>query len=433
MSFYKQMWNNNMKRNGIINLILGLILLSASCTYYTKEIFIPPVAEEKPTLEAAYVTTPPNSLGASFWSTADYVKISVTDQLKEQLAAEAGLLNVHGTYNGISDFNGGDLSSLVLKAAYDNENLYILASWNDKTINASDGNWIFNGPKDPLKIEDTVGWTSQRSSDNIIFAFKNEGNSKDVWKWSLAISEPIGFAIDMNDPGTGWVPDDGDKVFVRNAAGDDPYRSGPKYEWNGMAQELARDPGGNTILDPGYWLLNKSEFTADILNGDAKFQQNCSVCHGKNGEGHAIIDPEAPALLEPGKYNRFTAEALNSTLSDSSAHAGYVFWERLSDTDKTDVVARLKAFSGIPGYYLQNPSGSSADVHTVSGTNLAKVNYGTTNSGYKVLFIRKLKTGFSDDIQFDLTKSRQYEFEIYLQDNDNTNMVGAVSKELTFK
>jgi cytochrome c553 len=433
MSFYKQMWKNNMKRNGKIGLIFGLILFTASCTYYTKEIFVPPVAEEKLSLEAVYVSTPPNSIGSSFWTTADYTKIAVSDIVKEKIASENGLLNVNGMYNGLTDFNGGDSAKLTLKAAYDAENLYILVSWNDKSINISDGNWLYNGPNDPIKNSDTAGWTSQRSGDNMILAFKNDGNTKDIWKWSLAVSEPVGYAIDMNDQGSGWALDEGDKVYVRNAAGDDLFRSGPKYEWNGVSQEISRDPGGNTVLDPGYILFNKTEFTANIVNGETQYQQNCAACHGKNGEGHAFIDPEAPSLQEPGKYNRYTVDALNQSLSDSAVHAGYAFWDRLSDQDIPDVVARLKAFSGIPGYYLQNPSGSSSDIHAVSSVNLAKINYGAANTEYKVLLIRKLKTGHADDIQFDLAKSMQYEFDAFLQDNDHDNMIGGITRELTFK
>jgi hypothetical protein len=413
--------------------VLGLIMVTASCTYFKNEIYIPPVSEPKSALEAEHVSVPPNSLTASYWTTADYLTVNLSDIKKEQISEENGLLNVNGMYHGLSDFNVGDQAELTLKAAYDNENLYILVTWKDKTFNLSSGNWRYNGPKDPLKSDDTTGWTSQRSDDNLVIAFANNDNNKDVWKWSLALSEPMGYAIDMYDLGSGWNVDEGDLMFVRNAAGTDLYRSGPKYEWNGEQQELTRDPGGSTILDPGYFLFNKIEFNANIVNGAARYEQRCSFCHGDNGEGHAFFDTAAVSLTEPGKYNRITDEALNSILSNDSTHAGAFYWKKLSDSDKTDVVARLRAFGGIPGYFLQNPSGSNSDIKALSNVKLAKINYNVQNSGYKVLLIRKLQTGHNDDLQFNLAQSRQYVFDIFLTDDDNLNLIGEVSKQLIFK
>ncbi len=420
-----------MKRYKKIFTVLGLTLFTASCTYYTNE--PSPVSEARPTLEARHVSVAPNSINAAYWATAAYLVVDVKDIKTHQVASEDGLLNVNGMYNGVSDFNGGQPAGLTLKAAYDDEYLYILASWNDKTLNVSGNNWYYNGPADSLKDESSEGWTSQGSDDELILAFNKSGNTRDIWKWSLALSEPMGYAIDMYDDGTQWSVDAGDQIFVRNSATGD-YRSGPEYEWNGKQQDVTRNPAGATVLDPLYFLLNKTEFTEDVANGDELYQGNCSFCHGSKGQGHAPFDTKAISLVDGATYNRSAyTSSLNSTLSTDSTHAGAKYWNELSDKDKMDVFARIRAFNGIPGYYLQNPSGSASDIRAVSNIQLARMNTSASQSGYKVLLIRKLNTGKDDDEQFDLSQGRQFEFDVYLTDNDNLNLVGAASEELTFK
>ncbi|HLF33470.1 MAG TPA: ethylbenzene dehydrogenase-related protein [Cyclobacteriaceae bacterium] len=421
-----------MERYAKTSAISVIILFTFSCTYFQKEIYVPQTPELTSSLEAAWADIPPNTTNAGFWTTADYVEVEVTDIEKEQLSPDDGLLNVNGMYNGLADFNQGQPAELVLKAAYDHENLYILTTWKDNTNNASKGNWLYNGPADPLKDGDTAGWTSQRSNDEITFTFERNENSKDVWKWSLALSEPMGYAIDMVQSGQEMMYDSGEKLFERNASGTDPYRSGPKYEWNGDQQDVQRELSANTILDPGYYLLNKSEITADILNGEARYQQRCSFCHGDNGEGGGYFYSASPSLQEQGKYTRLTLAALDNSLADDSVHRGASYWRKLSLEEKEDVVARLRSFSGYPGYFLQTPSGSSSDVKAVSTANLARIGSGS-GAGYKVLLIRKLQTGNEDDIQFNISQIRDYVFSIYLTDNDHRNLVGKTDLHLNFK
>ena len=419
-----------MKRHGKLSTVLGIILLTGSCTYYTNE--SPPVPEEKPDLEAAFVKDPPVSLTSSYWNTADYVVVNVSDININQIAPEEGLLNVNGMYNGVASFNGGEPAQLTLKAAYDQENIYILATWQDKTYNVSGNNWMINGPFDSLKNASGNGLTSQGSDDDLVLAFARDGSTRDIWKWSLALSEPMGYAIDMTDDGTSRTTDSGDKVFVRNAVGD-PYLSGPQYEWNGQQQELTRDPGGAVILDPAYFLLNKTEFTEDLANGAERYNGYCSFCHGINGQGHAPYDTAAVALNEPGKYGRIGLDAISGNLSSDSTHPGAHWWNQLSEQDQKDVYARLRAFTGIPGYYLQNPSGSASDIRSLSNVQLSRINTSSVNAGYKVLLIRKLNTGNDDDVAFDLTQGRQYDFDVYLSDDDNNNLVGKNTVQLIFK
>ncbi len=420
-----------MKRYRKIYTVLGLLLFTASCTYYTNE--PPPISEARPTLEARHVSVPPNSINASYWATATYLTVNVKDINTKMVSPGDGLLNVNGMYNGVSDFNGGDSAELTLKAAYDDENLYILASWNDKTLNVSGNNWYYNGPSDPLKDESSAGWTSQGSDDELILAFNKSGKTRDIWKWSLALSEPLGYAIDMYDNGSQWSNDAGDQMFVRNSMSDS-YRSGPKYEWNGKQQSVDRDPAGSTVLDPLDFLLNKTDFTEDVANGEDLFQSHCSFCHGSHGQGHAPFDTLAVSLVNGATYNRsLYSSSIDNRLAADSTHDGAKYWNELSKQDKIDVFARIRTFNGIPGYYLQNPSGSASDIRALSNIQLSRINTSSSNSGYKVLFIRKLNTGKDDDVQFDLSTGRQFEFDVYLMDNDILNKIGKTSEQLTFK
>ncbi|HCR53677.1 MAG TPA: hypothetical protein DIW27_04615 [Cytophagales bacterium] len=410
---------------------LGFVFL-IGCTYFENEpirIPAPEVPNPTTTLEANLVSVIPNKLNANYWKTADYLEVSSQNLITSQVPTEDGLFNVSGTFNGKADFNKGKNPTIQLRAAYTSDSLYIHISWKDTTFSVSNSNWLFNGPTDPKKSGSTTGWTSQRSDDLVALSFNMGGGKRDVWNWSLALSEPLGFAIDMVDNGSGPVADTGNKTYVRNIAGTD-NRSGPKYDWDGVQQELTRKPAGFTILDPGYYLLNKKLFTGDPINGDAIYQAECIACHGVTGDGNGTINPSFVALNVPGQFNRLTRQALDAFAPNGGQHEGSTHYPT-SETDRQDLFARLRGFSGIPGYYLENPSGSSSDVRAVSNVQLAKID-GFNSKGYSVLLVRALNTSNADDIAFDPAKMI-YEFHIYLGDNDHLNRIGLLNQQLTFK
>ncbi len=409
-----------------------VMVINASCTLDTNEVSIPPVSEQKSSLEAAFASQAPNSINSSYWTTADYVKIPVKNVVTQQVEETDGLLNMNGMYNGLEDFNQGSEADLTLKAAYDDVNLYVLVAWQDKTFNVSQANWLYNGPEDPHKNDDRFGWTSQRSDDDLILSFEKNAGEKDVWKWSLALSEPVGYAVDMHGADFNWTLDGGTPSYVRNAMNSDDDRSGPKYQWSGDDQQLNRDPAGSTILDPAFYLMNKSDFTGDIIEGESVFQVACGFCHGKGGEGNGAFHNTGVALNVPGWLNRYTQTQLDNIIGNVETHTGARYWNGLTSEEQTNLGARLKAFAGIPGYVLQMPSGSSADVKATSNVQLARINVDNENSGYKLLLIRKLNTGNDDDIQFTSAPGTSYSFGIYLSDNDNLNLVGGADNQLIF-
>ena len=410
---------------------IALCATWVSCENYQNEVIKlpePQVSKPTTTLEAHFTTTPPNTLTSSYWKTANYLPISAQNQLTGQVPADDGLYNVSGTFHGLTDFNKGKNPKVTLKAAYDNANIYILVSWRDTTCNMSNANWVFNGATDPNKSGSTAGWTSQRSDDKMMLSFDMGSSTHDVWNWSLALSEPLGYAIDRIKNNSGSSVDAGNKSYVRNIAGTDD-RSGPQYQWDGAQQQLTRTPGGLTILDPGFYLLTKMNFVGDALAGEVVFQNNCARCHGVNANGDGV-DEQAAALNAPGFMNRYTRASLVAFAS-SGSHDGSTDFSTLTNTQIDDVFARLRGYSGIPGYYLQNPNGSNSDVHTLSNVQLAKID-GVNSKGYSVLLIRALNTGNTDDINFNPTVG-QYQFNINLSDNDDLNSIGLINQTLTFK
>lgn len=409
-----------------------LCFLLSSCTYYENETIKvpqPAVPNATATLEAVFVTTIPNKITSSYWKTADYLPIISQNQSTGKVPAEEGLFNMSGTYDGLTDFNLGKDPAVILKAAYTKDSLYILISWKDEQYNVSQANWFYNGPNDPKKPGSTIGWTSQQSTDNLSLSFDLGSGKKDIWNWSFALSEPLGYAIDKFDNGSGEIVDAGNKAYTRNANSDN--RSGPKYDWNGVQQELRRKPAGFTILDPGYYLLNKKDFIGDVIKGDVIYQKECATCHGITGDGEGTVYPVGVKLNKPGQFNRITKQALDAFASDGGKHEGAVHYP-VQETERNDLFVRLRGFSGVPGYYLQNPTGSNSDIHAFSSIQLGKIE-GSNTKGYSVLLIRALNTGNADDIAFNSTTKPTYDFNITLANNDILNSIGSTTKQLTFK
>ncbi|MEQ9415162.1 MAG: hypothetical protein RIF39_15110 [Cyclobacteriaceae bacterium] len=404
--------------------------MTIACTYFENDpikIPTPEVPDPTTTLEAKFVTSAPNKINSNFWKTADYLPITAQNQITGQIPADDGLFNMSSTLNGLTDFNLGKDPNITLKAAYTNDSIYILINWKDTTYNASQANWYYDGPTDTNKSGSTAGWTSQKSDDNLMLSFDMGAGKSDVWNWSLALSEPLGFAIDMIDNGSGAAADTGNKTYVRNAVSDN--RSGPQFDWDGNQQELSRKSGGFTILDPGYYLLNKKSFVGNIIDGESYFQAECAPCHGTKGDGNGFSNPVFVALNLPGQFNRWTRNALDDFASDFGQHEGAIHYPS-TETERNDLFARLRGFSGIPGYYLQNPTGSNSDVMALSNVQLAKIE--KENKGYTVLLQRALNTGNSDDIVFDPAQM-SYTFKLSFGNDDMLNKIGAINQQLTFK
>jgi mono/diheme cytochrome c family protein len=447
-----------------ITLLLLLIVLIGSCEkdyYYTPP--PAPTSDQTSSLEAVFVNTPPTTINSSYWKTADYLKVYATDLSKNNLYGD-GLLNMTGSYLGLPSFNDGNDPGLKLKAAYDNDYLYLLAEWTDKDLDLSDGSWLRRGPADPLKSDVTTGWTSQRNSDRLAFAFEVSAASSpsgnfssvgcaaschsslgnnymyptsgkvDLWNWSAAKTAPLGYAEDMIANTDSLSDDSGQKIFYRNTNGSTD-RSGPAYEWDGTSQSVTLANGQSSILDPGYYLNNKMPFAGDATRGDSIYNRtsppgDCAVCHGDRGQGGT------EGAINHISQNKKSRNALMLSMSFVADMGPY--WGTLTPGEKDDVVAYLRGLSGVPGYYLNTPDGSNADIKASSNLtpiDITNAMLPATNKHtvYQVLLIRKLKTNNSDDIQFDKAVSSTYPFGVALMDNDGINHIGSAKETLTFK
>lgn len=446
--------------------LLSLILLLLGACEKEYSYTLPPKAPPKTsqptsTLEAAFTTKPPITLNDAYWKTANYLNVSAQDISKNLLYGDGGL-NLTGTFNGLLDFSKGKAPGLTLKAAYDNEYLYILAEWMDTTVDVSDKSFLFNSNTDPKKpSESNLGWTAQRNGDKLSFAFDIDGatgasgtfastgcqaschgsgsaatmtptsGNVDLWNWSLATSNPLGYAHDLVSNSTGMVADLGGPLAVRNTDGTG-LRAGAKYEWDGTPQSVTLPSGATTLLDPTYYLLNKTVMPGNIHDGETTYATTCEHCHGPNG-----IGGEYSAINGVGS-NKKSREAYKTAMDNVGDMGGY--WGPLTSTQKDDIVTFLRGISGAPGYYLVQPTPgtSTADVTVISNvtpTQIANSMGSNTNKHqkYQVLIKRKLKTNNTDDVQFDLGTKRTYIFGVAIMDNDGRNHVGSLKETLTFK
>jgi hypothetical protein len=436
-------------------LIVFLVFLSAvSCE---KDYFpVPPppkVPKETTKLEASYTASAPIALNAKYWKEADFLKVAVSDLSTAKLYGD-GLLNMTGTYNGKASFNGGTVPEVTMKAGYDDTKLYILVEWTDSRLDAIKDFSIFDGPSDPLKNDDNSGWTLQGNSDKLALSFEIEptsssagtfsnvgcaaschnGNKKpetgkvDIWNWNLGISAPMGYAQDMLVTSSSGLSDDaGQTMAVKNKVNIADNRSAPAYEWNGVAQTVTHPDGKGTSLDPGYYLLNKVPFVGNPVTGKNVYMNNgCNDCHGDNGEGG-----DGSAFNVPGFNRKYTRETLLD-YSGSSSHTGQSYFTGIPASQYDDLFAYLRGIGGIPGYYLQAPTGSNADIWTVSGVSLARLNVLDPITKYQVLLVRKLVTNNPDDAQFNSPEGKVFVFGLALMDNDGKNHIGSFKETLKF-
>lgn len=139
-------------------------------------------------------------------------------------------------------------------------------------------------------------------------------------------------------------------------------------QWDGTTQDFMCWDGDMITLDPAYILLgsNMMSFAGAADAGDVLYQTGCAVCHGPSGGGGI-----GPALTPPG-FTGISRADLDVEMALPS-HPGAAAWTGLSAAEQTDLLARLRGFSGIPGYYLTQPDGSLADIVTQSNVDYTMI------------------------------------------------------------
>ena len=432
-----------------------IFLFAVSCE---KDYFpVPPppkVPKNTPTLEASYNTEVPTALNDKFWKDADFHEVLASDLNTGQLYGD-GFLNMTGLFAGKTGFNAGADPEIVLKAAYDDTKLYILAEWVDSDFNPAKYASLFDGPSDPLKTpESNADWTSQGNSDKIAFAFEIEAASSaagtfsavgcaaschngvkqplsgkvDIWNWDLATSAPLGYAHDMLvTSDLGITMDAGQSMAVRNKADTADSRSKPAFEWDGVAHSVTHPDGKVSNLDPAFYMLNKTAFLGDPAIGKVRYaNSNCGYCHGYNGEGGTNA-----AFNVPG-FNRKHSRETIKTFATNNDHPGKTYYDPIPLADREHLIAFIIGISGVPGHYLQTPTASNADVWAISNVPLPRVNTLDPHTKYQVLLVRNLTTNNADDVQFTAPQGKEFVFGLALTDNDGKNHIGSPKEILTF-
>jgi len=423
----------------------------------------------------------PVSCDDSIWDVAEEISVTTATVDAGMLYGD-GQLNMSGTLGGTNDFNSGNPADLKLAALYTlgSGEIFIRASWDDGIFNLDRRRALYNGPADPDKADDPEGWTSQLNDDKIGLAFeidpgtssefgtfddvgcaavchnvgdgldmRPETGKADIWHWKTSRSEPVAYVNDQfADPVGGRQTDAGVGIESRNRAGGS-NRGGPMMIWDGTDQIISFGPRIGEMLDSAFILLDGHLLDVEAEGRDADmgedtYQASCAGCHGVDGEGGI-----APAL-DTIKFGR-TSDAELDALIAAGTHPGAGAYAALSEPAKADLRLRIDGFWGVAGYYLKMPSGSAADVTTISALDYSEEGidsltpitvaqapdfneylnrYKFQQSGHCVVMIRDLETGHDDDTQFDT--SQQYPFGVALMDNDGKNHVGKTKLTLEF-
>jgi len=353
-----------------------------------------------------------------------------------------GEYNMTGSKEGIN-------ATVRMRAAYTSDNLYLQIEWQDPT-GQNDLNrrrFLFNGPGEG-GASVVPGWSSQLNDDKFALAFDINGaadsagtfqekgctvgchgsmnptqGSMDIWHWKTSRSNPKGYINDQWADPTGRQNDAGDPIEVRNWKVKDDISQGPKFVWDPTkGPQVTRLPNpaeDQVTLDPGIFLLkeNTMELRGDAVAGDKLFASACQGCHDVNS-------PSTKALFAQRGLN-WTDAQLRGWISDD-AHYGSGGVGSFTAADWDNLIARIRAFTGVPGYYLQTPTGSSADLVVLNSRTVF-------NSGnYTVQVRRKLQTGSPDDVQFDPAAKKEYVFGVAVMDKDGKNHAGSPREILKF-
>ena len=104
-------------------------------------------------------------------------------------------------------------------------------------------------------------------------------------------------------------------------------------------------------------------------------------CH-RPGVHRQHPDLDGPPFNIPGRMNKYSRASFEE-YGESIDHSGSTYFFNLTDDEVSDVLAVVRGFAGVPGYVLQEPSGSAADLEASSNVNTARVT--KENDRYRVL------------------------------------------------
>jgi PAS domain S-box-containing protein len=242
-----------------------------------------------------------------------------------------------------------------LKALYDQDNLFIFATWPDATKSVEKDSWIFDGKQWNLtgnedriaflwNIDDSISGFNIGGCAMLCHGDRMHTNDPselgDLWHWKAGRTNPIGYAEDE------WIDDTVVEGYTESA------REAAFYV-----------DGSQTIENEGY--------IKNINSG---------------GDG--------PKYYEPAPQD--------------PADSQFIFLSEVENGETVEVKenTRFNTNDSIPGYILRKPPENRGDIEA-KGLWLG--------GRWQVEFRRKLNTGYDNDVQFDISKT--YRFGISVMDN----------------
>ena len=265
--------------------------------------------------------------------------------------------------------------NIKLKSVYDANNVYFLVQYPDTNYDVDRGTWAFNADKnaweriaDDFGDEDEFGFFWNISiadyaktgclatchTDSVgTFMASPKDQLTDDWRWNTVRTNPLGWARDFH------LTSDRDADGVGGAGGfskDDGYTKATRgYTVN--TQEL-----GNVDV-PLYW--KPFSGTGGVIVGDPRY----------------LLQSE----IDSGLAKKIVKVETDGTLVDDSGN-------------------KVPMFARIPGWILSRPPESSWTDIKAKGIWM--------NGVWTVEFARKLNTGHTYDVQFEVGKSSYFDMYI---------------------
>lgn len=274
------------------------------------------------------------------------------------------------------------------------------------------------------------------------------GGLMDLWHWKTSRSNPLGYVNDQwAGNGTGRSNDTAQGIENRNRVSNNA--SGPTRVLNPAAAGVTVDKFAgtatiafNSVLNGAVNLDARTNLTfdasmpiesTDAVGGQAVYAANCESCHGTDGKKVA-----SAAFYKAGlTWTRAEIVAHANDPAHGGANrgldgglGGQGQTVSVADTDK--LVARIRGFSGVPGYWLREGDGVTFHVDDIAQVRNFKNVYDPVTGKYTVIIRRKLVTAdTTQDVQFD-DLAKTYLFGVAIMEFDGQNHAGAPLLKMVF-
>ncbi len=264
----------------------------------------------------------------------------------------------------------------------------------------------------------------------------------DLWHWKTSRSNPLGYVNDQwGGNGMARTNDTNQTIETRNRVTDNA--SGPLQVLNPAAPNVVVDKNAGTAiitfdslvngtiaLDGRLFLTANATMpieSTDAVGGDAIYAATCEGCHGATGKGvgqdFAKVGLTFARAEIVAKANNVTPHGGGNLGLDGT----------ITPDDTNRLIARIRAFAGVPGYTLSENNGSNFAADDIVVVRNFEQVYDDATGDYTVIVRRKLVTAdTTQDVQFtDLSSS--YLFGLAVMEFDGQNHAGAPLLQMSFE